>query len=296
MTTHNLTMLSFGGGQDSTAILYKLIYDDQFRSTYAPDKLIVVMADTRNEHEETNFHREEIERLCEDQAIPFYFVLPEDYASGDWKDGYISFLEKGDRIGSKCFPKTCTDNLKIKPIYKWLEDYIHQTFQTEKVGRKQAIYEFVENNGKINVLLGIAKGEEKRASTNDQSPLVWMRKCINKVYPLIDLEMDRQACQDYIAEVGHIVPPPSNCILCPFMSHQELLYLYRFNRVWFDKWVELENNKIAANAHVENNMGVWGKKLLPEQLRIAQAKHGHMTDEELHEYKMSHGHCVMSKY
>ena len=296
-----LTILSFGAGQDSTAILYKLVYDKMFRKTYAPKDLMVVMADTRNEHVQTNKHRRATEKFCRKHGIPFIFVLPEDYASGDWTKGYINFLEVGNRIGSKCFPKTCTDNLKIKPIYKWLDEYIFKEYgygHKNKSGKlmKTPIKEFNEKYGKITVLLGIAKGEEKRAGSNQESPSVWMRNCINKVYPLIELGMDRQACQDYIHKVGHIVPPPSNCILCPFMSYQELLYLARYERLWFNKWVELERNKIEANKHVENNMGVWGEKLLPEALEIAKKKFGHMTYDELHEYKMSHGHCVKSKY
>jgi len=291
-----LTVLSFGGGQDSTAILYKLVYDKEFKSKYAPNDLVVIMADTRNEHFETNSHVHECRVFCNTHNIPFFFILPEEYASGDWKDGYVSFLEKGNRIGSKCFPKTCTDNLKIKPIYKFLEDYVHKTYNTDKVGRKRAIKEFASKYGKIDVILGIAKGEEKRASTNEESPHVWMRSSINKVYPLLDLGMNRQDCQNYIDSVGHIIPPPSNCILCPFMSYQELLYLARYMTPWFNKWVELEANKIKANSHVENNMGVWGKKLLPEALKIAESKFGHMTYSDLVEYKMSHGHCVKSKY
>lgn len=291
-----LTMLSFGGGQDSTAILYKLLYDKDFRVKYAPGNLIVVMADTKNEHVETNLHVKEIEKLCKKHMVPFYFISPEEYASGQWKGGYVSFLEVGNRIGSKCFPKTCTDKLKIQPIYKFLEDYVHAFYRTEMHGRKRAIKEFVRGNGKIDVLLGIAAGEEKRASTNEESPSVWMRECINKVYPLLDLCWDRKACQDYISKAGHVIPPPSNCILCPFMSYQELLYLARYNTQWYNKWVELEANKIKANSHVENNMGVWGKKLLPEALKIAENKFGDMTYEELREYKMSHGHCVKSKY
>ena len=291
-----LTVLSFGGGQDSTAILYKFIHDESFRAKYAPCNFIVVMADTKNEHKETNLHVESTRILCDKNFIPFYLIDPEQYASGDWKGGYVSFLEKGNRIGSKCFPKTCTDNLKIQPIYKFLEDYVHSYYATERVGRKMAIKEFVRGSGKIDVLLGIAAGEEKRASTNEESPHKWMRECINKVYPLIDLNMDRQACQDYIAKEGYIIPPPSNCILCPFMSYQELLYLARYNTPWYNKWVELEQNKINANSHVENNMGVWGKKLLPEALALAEKKFGHMTYSDLKEYKMSHGHCVKSKY
>lgn len=43
-------------------------------------------------------------------------------------------------------------------------------------------------------------------------------------------------------------------------------------------------------------MGVFGKKLLPEILEEAIKEFGHLTDAELKEYKMSHGHCVKSKY
>jgi len=291
-----LTMLSFGGGQDSTAILLMLIHDKAFREKYAPGKLIVVMADTRNEHHDTNIHVDKCWDLCDKHDIPFYMVKPLEFASGDWKEGYVSFLEKGDRIGSKCFPKTCTDNLKIKPIYKFLERYVHLYYKTKKEGRKESIKEFASKYGKIDVLIGIARGEEKRASTNEESPHKWMRDSINKVYPLLELGMDRQDCQNYISGTGSIIPPPSNCILCPFMSHQELLYLARYKKEWYLKWVQLEANKIKANSHVENNMGVWGKKLLPEVLKIAEEKYGHMSYEDLVEYKMSHGHCVKSKY
>ena len=295
-----LTMLSFGGGQDSTAILYKLIYDENFRNKYAPEDLIVVMADTGNEHGETYEHVNKMSRLCQVQKIPFFFLTGDmGYTSPSWSEGLVRFYEQKNAIGSKAFPKTCTDKLKITPIYNWLDEYLHRTYSTIKVGRKAAIKEFAQTHGKIRVLLGIAAKEEKRASANEDSPQKWMRESVDKQYPLIDLGWDRQACQDYIKlELGRVIPLPSNCILCPFMSYQELLYLYRRTPDWYYKWVELEANKVKANSHVDpkRNLGVWGTKMLPEALKIAEEKHGHMTDAELREYKMSHGHCVTSKY
>lgn len=294
-----LTVLSFGGGQDSTAILYKIIYDDAFRLHYIKGDFIVVMADTGNEHDETNRHTVAVKKLCESRKIPFYFITGDmGYTSQSWSKGLVEFYAAGNRIGSKAFPKTCTDNLKIKPIYNFLEEYVHRIYHTHKYGRKRAIKEFADEYGKIDVILGIAAGEERRASSNEESPAPWMRYAINKVYPLLDLKMDRQACQDYIKKVGHIVPPPSNCILCPFMSYQELLYMHRTMYFWYERWVELEANKIKANSHIDpkRNLGVWGTKLLPEALKIAEEKYGHLTIEELKEYKMSHGHCVKSKY
>lgn len=292
-----LTVLSFGGGQDSTAILLMLIHNQPFRLKYAPGKLIVIMADTHNEHNETYEHVKEIQKLCQMWQIEFFFLTDGTHTSQSWSKGLINFYESKNAVGSKAFPKTCTDKLKIVPIYNFLDQWIHERYQTEKVGRKEAIKEFVSKNGKINVLLGIAAEEESRMSPNGSSSHKWFNTCINKQYPLVEeLNWNRQKCQTYIAEFMNI-PPPSNCILCPFMSLQELLYLYRFLPEWYYRWVQIEANKIQANLHMgDKNLGVWGKKLLPEVLIEAETKFGHMTNDELKEYKMSHGHCVKSKY
>jgi hypothetical protein len=319
-------MLSFGGGQDSTAILYKMIYDKSFREKYAPNDLIVVMADTGNEHKATDIHVKGVSQLCENHNIPFFLInCNSQYYTGDWKGGYINFLESGNRIGSKAYPKTCTDKLKIQPIYKFLDNHIFHEYMSvaEKIIhdyssdratklvkayendlqfsilKKDAIKTFAKMYGKIDVILGIAAGEESRLSDAKDAPQMWMRESIVKVYPLIDLGMDRQACQDYIASTGFDVPPPSNCILCPFLSLQELLYMHRFNITWYNKFVELEQAKVDANkdkVEAGKNFGVWGAKLIPEKLVEAIEKFGHMSDYELREYKMSHGHCVKSKY
>lgn len=57
-------------------------------------------------------------------------------------------------------------------------------------------------------------------------------------------------------------------------------------------------NKIKNRGSNEkpDNKGVFGVKLLPEKLQEAIAKFGHMTDEELDHHKMTHGHCIRSKY
>lgn len=315
-----LTVLSFGGGQDSTAILYKLLFDLDYRKQYAPGKLIVVIADTGNEHDATVQHIKFVQDLCRAHQVEFYFIdSNSDYYTGDWRGGLINYYEAGNRIGSKAYPKTCTDKLKIQPIYKFLDGWIYKNYPEVKEALKPTLVAKIEANpgkefeilkkaglktfagihGKIDILLGIAKGEEKRASTNEESAHVWQRVAINKVYPLLEEGLDRQACQDYIASTGHEVPPPSNCIICPFLSEQELLYLYRFNRPWFNKFVALEAAKIKHwedKVDPAKNLGVWGNKLLPEKLEEAQAKYGHWTDAELQEYKNSHGHCVNSKY
>jgi 3'-phosphoadenosine 5'-phosphosulfate sulfotransferase (PAPS reductase)/FAD synthetase len=296
-----LTVLSFGGGQDSTAILYKYIYDADFRAKYAPEDFLVIMSDTGDEHASTYKHVRDIELLCKEHSIAFVLITEDMGYHGSWGN-LRSFYRRTNTIGSKAYPKTCTDKLKLRPIYNYLENHLMQTYGENLVysSRKTVYHSFAEEHGKIDVLLGIAKGEEKRLpdpAKADKLPK-WQQASINKVYPLIDLGMDRQACQDYIRSVGHTVPTPSNCVLCPWMNEIELVYLHRFHRTDYEEWVELENNKIQANLHMgDKNLGVWGSKApLPEWLKVAVKKYGHMSDEELQEYKMSHGHCVASKY
>ena len=293
------------------------------------------MSDTGNEHPQTDFYREYIEKWCEARDIPFFFInCYSEYFAESWRGGIVAFNERKSVIQSKAYPKSCTDQLKIRPIYKFLDELLFRrskevqqkvitgtnnaenaTFLLEEsqrdkpvkgryafpVLKKQAIVQYAKLYGKIDVLLGIAKGEEKRVAKNADSGPKWFKESINKKYPLIDYEMDRKACQDYILSVGELVPYPSNCIICPFMSLQELLFMYRFNKEWYHRWCRMEQRKIdkskAEGVDPKKNLGVWGtQKLLPEMLEEAIEKFGHMTDDELDEYKMSHGHCVMSSF
>jgi hypothetical protein len=296
LTPVPLTVLSFGGGQDSTALLYKYAFDPEFRRKYAPGRFLVVMAATMDEHPETNAHVEATKQFCKEQAIEFVHITPDmGYHSGKWQ-GYRQFLAATNTCGSKAFRKTCTDNLKIKPIYRFLEAWLGRNYGV-KVGRKEGFKQFVAEHGQIRMLIGIAKGEESRCGEALEK---WQQQCIKREYPLIDLGLDRQGCQDYIASCNKPVPPPSNCMLCPFMSEIELLWLWYNYPADFNAWVILEQNKLdrfrREGLADDKNLAVWGRKTLPVKLEEAKARYGHMTQAQINEYKMSHGHCVKSKY
>ena len=99
------------------------------------------------------------------------------------------------------------------------------------------------------------------------------------------------------------VPYPSLCKFCPYKSAVDVLYMSRRAPADYGRWVELERNKLAADPerspHLppEKYHGVFGQNsTLPEVLERAVAEHGHMTDEELEEHRMNHGHAVASKY
>lgn len=313
-----MTVLSFGAGQDSTCILYKLVFDKDFREKYVTGDLIVVMSDTGNEHPHTYIHIKFIESFCAKHNIPFYFLTSEmGYHPRTWPSLQEQFLINSSLM-SVAYPKACTDNLKIRPFYNFLDHYIAGEYfgytGTEKPKGKRFLKLFAKLYGKINVILGIAHGEEKRVAKGpanpDQKPQgmlfeqddecklpVWAQISIHKIYPLIEEKMDRKACQEYMRSLGLPVPYPSNCIMCPYLSKIEILWLYRFLPHEFFKWVYHEKRKLEKNKNNgKRNLGVKGEKDLNQVLEEAIAEFGHLTDQELDDYKMSHGHCVMSSY
>ena len=300
-----LTVLSFGGGQDSTAILYKLIYDKSFYERYVSGDLLVLMSDTGDEHPQTYKHLSEIESLCNRNGIDFCLIKPVlGHHPRGWQSLAQQYSEKSS-VGSKAFMKTCTDNLKIKPIYSYIGSYIRDIYELGPKNRKQEFYKYTERFGKLRMLIGIATGEEGRMISSDDKRPLWMQRCVNIEYPLIEVGMARADCQRYIKSVGHTVPLPSSCMMCPYMSEQELLWMHRNLPDKLDRWQQFEDAKLAKYEDLgDKNVGVWGrydKKLgrpvrLADVLAVAESKYGHLSAAELHEHKMSHGHCIKTKY
>ncbi|MHC3995723.1 adenine nucleotide alpha hydrolase family protein [Thiomicrolovo sp. ZZH C-3] len=296
-----LTLLSFGAGQDSTTLLLMYIHDETFRKTFAPDGLIVVFSDTGDEHDHTYEHLENVKALCRIHGIEIVHIVPEmGYHGKGWHSLRGQYNLNGS-VGSKAFVKSCSDKLKIKPIYNFLEDYIADRYTLPR-GRKRAHKAFAKLYGKVQVLIGIAAGEEKRVATGFEEE--WKKQSLHNVYPLIQMGMGRTACQEYNRKYLDYEVMPSNCILCPWMSLQELLYMFRFMRDDYEAWVAIEQRKFEKHADKgEKNLGVWGKWIkeenrpytLRDALAAAEKQFGHWTDDDLRAYKMNHG-CVGSKY
>ncbi len=272
-----LTVLSFGGGQDSFAILCKLIYDPEFFAEHVKGDLVVVMSDTGNEHPHTYDFLAIVKKLCTAKGIEFHLLHETmGFHTPAWMNLVQAMIRKTMivMIGTK----TCTENLKIAPIYKFLNLWMAEKYGL-KAGQKGAIKNFVKQGGTINMMIGIAKGEETRLLTKKARAAVNKRnkymESVNFVYPLVDQRvvkwldddkplnsffemlkkiksdlagMNRQDCQRYIKACGQPVPFPSNCMFCPWMSMQELIWLFRFLPKSFEEWCGIERKKIEKNA------------------------------------------------
>jgi len=300
-------VLSFGAGQDSTSLLELWIAGDRhpqgeaLRRAYPAEHLYVVFSDTGNEHEATYRHLERTrERLAGEDDVTFVWIEPGSaYHRESWPSLEAHYA-KTDTIGSVAYPKVCSENLKASVIYKWLDDELGRRFGFTS-GRKRAIYAYAERFGRLPVMIGIAKGEERRAKGNDTGPK-WMQRCIDKLYPLIELGMGRAECQATIRELAGAAPFPSMCRFCMFKSEKQILLMARRDPEGLERWIELEQNKIDAwaertEAAGQKNHGVYSDgRLLPDVVSDARKRYGDLTTEELEEDFFSHGHCVSSTY
>jgi len=304
-----LTMLSFGGGQDSFAILYKIIHDPDFRKKYAPKDFFVAMSDTGNEHPHTYEAIKEAEKLCQKHNIHFKFVTKDmGYHTPGWQDLISPMIRNNMVLGASLNRQPCTINLKInvmdKYMYKYMCDVYGFTIKESKVANKKNWEQYRQKFGvKARVLIGFAKDEETRVLKTINNDGVdygaWKRKTIQYIYPLLEEGWNRQSAQDIISKYGKLMPP-SNCMICFYQSDQELVWLERNHPAQFNQWVEIERAKIDKWKRLgqpdNKNFGVYGAKLLPQKLIDAKAKFGDWSDEKLKEYKMSHGHCVKSAF
>lgn len=304
-TRPELTVLSFGAGQDSTYLLLLYIYCKWFRDLYAPGDFLVIMSDTGCEHPRTYLHVLDVQRLCEKHGVEFVMITPDmGFHPATWQTLEHQY-KRNDTIGMKSTrTKACTHNLKIVPIYSFLADWLAKKHDYPTSGKgakyrqKTSIVRFAENYGKVRMIIGIAKGEESRINRADQQPHAYMNLGIDRVFPLVHIGADREACQCGIRGFGHKVPPPSNCMICYWMDEIELLWLFHFHEDKFWDWVKYEQAKLRKHVHLgKNNHGVFGDpRTLVQVLRQARAKHPHMTPAKLDQWKMSHGHCISSKY
>ena len=124
------------------------------------------------------------------------------------------------RMGPRAAPasRTCTATFKIAVVEKELR-------------RRGATIE-----DKATVGIGISLDELERAGTpTDPLSPYQLRE-----YPLIDLGLTRDNCQEIIRREGLPIPPPSACYFCPFHRDHEWQRMARDEPDLFEKACQLE--------------------------------------------------------
>lgn len=304
----DLTVLSLGLGQDSSAILAKMLTDGEFREEYAPGKLLVVSSDTGNEHDHTYEHKRKIEALCAGREdVEYAFLEAGDrYHMDSWNDVLEPQLrgpeDEYDATMVQLGTKSCTDNLKIHPIYlfldEWINDRMDYGYSVRDDGgcRKHAIKRFHREEGKIRILIGYDGEEVDRAQTTKAAEQedyasdrdVW-EKALYREFPLLDHDVDQDEARRINEDFYGYDVWPSNCMLCPYQSDAEIEWLRRNREDMADLWVEIERRKLDRDAS-DNSKGVFlSDETVRERLDRVADEFDDMNDDELDEIKKSRG-------
>ena len=113
--------------------------------------------------------------------------------------------------------RNCTHTYKVKVIGRWLKA------------------NGASKDNPATVCIGISTDEIQRVNRKRAEAYE------NPTYPLIDLGLDRSACQQLIADHGWPVPPKSSCYFCPFHRDQTWAEMRRDEPELFAKAVALES-------------------------------------------------------
>lgn len=179
-----MRILSYGGGVDSSAILAIHFFEQDLGIE------AVVFSDTGAEHPDTYKNIKYFEALCNDAGVPFHRVQKPGETITEWclRLGIVPVMAGGSHVCSKKF--------KGDVIKKWAE------------------VEGIENP---TYLIGIEQNEGRRVSRFTAPK----GDAATYEYPLVDLGLDREACEQILEKYGLVVRK-SSCVFCPFMSEGEI--------------------------------------------------------------------------
>lgn len=317
ITRIGLCVLSFGAGQDSFAILQKLILDLKFRNEILKGRnLVVVFADTGDERDETYDTLWRAKQICQSYGIKFVHLASmqtiyrhifdgrdcADILDGFHSESWSSLQGQYDRNHNLAMRrnKSCTDNLKIKPIYRWLDFFCSQMLgdPSRMHINKNHIQEYATWYGKIEMLIGFSKGEEgriKKAKAPGREPWWW---AVKKSFPLKAFRMTRLDCIEFMESTKFGSCGPSMCRMCPNISKQTLLLMWLTDRKAFMNWCMNEQRKFKKWNHrgSENTGALGGRVVLTEELFKTFDNLKGWSIDQLKEHEHTHGHCINNGY
>ena len=206
----DLRVLSLGAGVQSTTLALMIEHGE------LPMVDCAIFSDTMTEPKKVYEH---LDWLKSKISYPIHIVSKGnlrqdiiDAVDGKYKFMSIPLFTKNAETGKKgLLRRQCTADYKILPINKKVR---------ELLGYKKG--ERVKKGTKVEMLMGISLDEIVRTRVN-------RLKYIKNVYPLVEFQMRRHHCLEWMEKNNYPKPPRSACTFCPYHSN--------------DEWKEIKKNK-----------------------------------------------------
>ena len=227
----SLTVISYGGGVQSTAMV---VLAAQGQLGYDVDAALFSNVGDDSEHPAT---LEYVRNVAIPKAAAMGFPIYELHKQN--REGVTeTLMQRLTKVDGNSIPipaymeggvptnRACTVDWKIGVIGKWLRA------------------NGASKDNPATVCIGISTDEIQRINPN-KAP-AWEKI----VYPLIDLGLNRSACEKVIADAKWPVPPKSSCYFCPFHRPQVWSEMRRDEPELFFKSVDLERQLNAKRKKV----------------------------------------------
>jgi len=232
-----LKILSLGAGVQSTAILLMSDGRELEKIDYA------IFADTGWESNATYKHLEWLENTV---SIPIIMVT-----AGNIRDREIESTVRGrnksfitipyfttDGKSKGMLPKRCSIDFKVFPVQR----KIRELAKHHKVGF---------SHGSVELWMGFSWDERQRMKLSQT-------KYITKYQPLIEKEITRYDCLQWMKSNGFPEPPRSSCLGCPFQTNAE----WQMTKQDADEWKDV----VGFDKHMRDRGGDRGQLFLHQTL------------------------------
>lgn len=212
-----LTIASWGGGVNSTAMVVEWLSRRERLD-------FVLFADTGGEKPTTYAYLETFAEWLEKHDVTF-IRLKANVQDDTLEDECL----RTKRLPSLAYGfKKCSLKWKRQPQDKW-------------VNNCDAAREAWAKGEKVLKLIGFDAGETRRA-TPKNGKSSWDDEKYTYRYPLIEWDMDREACVEALRSRGIPVPPKSSCFFCPASTVGEILDLQAKHPDLMDRALAMEAN------------------------------------------------------
>jgi len=210
-----ITVASFGGGTDSTAMLIGM-----WQRKESVD--LILFADTGGEKPHTYEHVLIFSEWLVDHGMPPIFTVR-----------YKRETLEENCLRIKALPsiaygyKKCSLKFKVGP-----QDQYCNNWQPAKDAWKR--------DEKVTKLIGYDATEERRAKIKDDDKYLYR-------YPLIEWGWNREKCVDVIQSVGLPLPGKSACFFCPSSKAQEVKQLAKQYPELAARSIAMEKNAVLTD-------------------------------------------------
>ena len=237
-----LTVVSFGGGENSTAMLIELTQRNEIPG-------LILFADTGDEHQYTYDFIPIFSKWLTENGAPPVVTVKRKFR---YETLFDECIDKG-QLPSKAYGFAGCSS-------KWKRDVMDKAVKEWPLSKREW-----SNGRKISRLIGIYAGESHRGKIPETTRYTYR-------YPLIEWDIDGDDCRQIIKDAGIPAPGKSSCFYCPAKKKAEVLTFAREEPEQFQRAIEIEESAKAYNTKVKGLGRNWSWSALVEadksQLRL----------------------------